>query len=117
MTEVKAGRSRAWLAGLAGAAALAALAAPIAGANAQMQDDTIRFATQSISPGLGRPEFGTASPGVYTLWPIYESMTRVSPQGDVSGLLAVSWEEHRQGYLAVYPTGRRDLPKRQALHR
>ena len=92
MTEVKAGRSRAWLAGLAGAAALAALAAPIAGANAQMQDDTIRFATQSISPGLGRPEFGTASPGVYTLWPIYESMTRVSPQGDVSGLLAVSWK-------------------------
>ena len=80
---------------LLGATAVTALLAAgigVSGASAEMQDDTIRFGTQSISPGLGRPGFGTASPGVYTLWPIYESLTRVSPEGDVTGLLAVSWK-------------------------
>lgn len=29
---------------------------------------------------------------MYTLWQFYESLTRVSPDGDVSGLLATGWE-------------------------
>jgi len=81
---------------LLGAVAVSALLAAgigVSGASAQeMQDDTIRFAVQGIAPSLGRPEQGTASPSVYTMWPIYESLTRVSPKGDVSGLLATSWE-------------------------
>jgi peptide/nickel transport system substrate-binding protein len=78
--------------GLVSAAALAtALVAGDVGAQ-QLQDDTIRFATQSISPAFGRPEQGTASPSVYTLWPLYDSLTMVNPKGEVSGLLAESWK-------------------------
>lgn len=81
---------------LLGAVAVSALLVAgigVSGASAQeMQDDTIRFATKSISPSLGRPEAGTASPSVYTLWPIYETLTRVSPEGDVTSLLATSWK-------------------------
>ena len=92
MTDATAGaRRRAWLYGVAGAAALALLA-PAFSASAQMQDDTLRFATSTIAPSFGRPEQGTASPSVYTIWPIYDSLTMVSPTGDVSGLLATSWE-------------------------
>ena len=81
------------LLGAVGLTAPLAAGIGVGGASAQeMQDDTIRFATQGIAPSLGRPEQGTASPSVYTLWPIYESLTRVSPKGDVSGLLATSWE-------------------------
>ncbi len=62
------------------------------GVQAQLQDETLRFATATIAPAFGRPEQGTASPSVYTLWPMYDSLTRVSPQGDVSGLLASGWK-------------------------
>lgn len=68
-----------------------ALAAPL-GAQAQNANDTIRFATASLSPGFGQPEQGTASPSVYSLWPMYDSLTMVSPKGEVSGLLAASWK-------------------------
>ena len=81
------------LLGAVGLSALLAAGIGVSGVSAQeMQDDTIRFATQGIAPSLGRPEQGTASPSVYTLWPIYESLTRVSPTGDLSSLLATSWE-------------------------
>lgn len=80
------------LLGAVGLSALLAAGIGVSGASAQMQDDTIRFGTKSISPSLGRPEAGTASPSVYTLWPIYETLTRASPTGDVSGLLATSWK-------------------------
>ena len=80
------------LLGAVGLSALIAAGVGVGGASAQMQDDTIRFGTRDISPGLGRPESGTASPSVYTLWPIYETLTRASPTGDVSGLLATSWK-------------------------
>ncbi len=80
------------LLGAVGLSALLAAGIGVGGASAQeMQDDTIRFATTTISPSFGRPEAGTASPSVYTLWPIYETLTRASPTGDVSGLLATSW--------------------------
>ena len=69
-----------------------ALLAPLAGANAQGAADTIRFATASLSPGFGQPEQGTASPSVYSLWPMYDSLTMVDPKGEVSGLLAESWK-------------------------
>jgi peptide/nickel transport system substrate-binding protein len=72
------------------AAAAVVLTAGVA--SAQSSDNTLRFATASIAPAFGRPEQGTASPSVYTLWPMYDSLTRVSPQGDVSGLLASSWK-------------------------
>ncbi len=85
-------RGRAAVRGLLAAAALAGLMLPAGQAGAEMQDDTIRFAVKNIAPSFGRPEQGTASPSVYTLWPIYESLTRVSPTGEVSGLLATSWK-------------------------
>ncbi len=75
---------------LMGAAAIAALSATAVSAQT-LEDKTIRFATQSISPGLGLPEFGGASPAVYSLYPIYDSMTQVGPSGDVVGMLAESW--------------------------
>lgn len=85
-------RSKELLSAVAVSALLAA-GIGVSGASAQeMQDDTIRFATATISPSFGRPEAGTASPSVYTLWPIYETLTRASPTGDVSGLLATSWK-------------------------
>ena len=74
-----------------GAAAVAALSVSAGTASAQLEDKTIRFATQSISPGFGLPEFGAASPGVYTLYPIYDSMTQIGPNGDIVGMLASSW--------------------------
>ncbi len=77
---------------LLGAAAIAALGVSAGTANAQLQDKTIRFATQSISPGLGLPEFGGASPAVYSLYPIYDSMTQISEKGDIVGMLAESWK-------------------------
>lgn len=69
-----------------------ALAAPLAGAQAQNVSETIRFATASLSPGFGQPEQGTASPSVYSLWPLYDSLTMVNIKGEVSGLLAESWK-------------------------
>jgi len=74
------------------AVASAAVLLSAGNVGAQSTDNTIRFATASIAPSFGRPEQGTASPSVYTLWPMYDSLTRVSPQGDVSGLLASSWK-------------------------
>lgn len=76
---------------LMGAAAIAAMGVTAGAANAQLEDKTVRFATQSISPGFGLPEFGAASPGVYTLYPIYDSMTQIGPSGDIVGMLAASW--------------------------
>ncbi|NQV81476.1 MAG: ABC transporter substrate-binding protein, partial [Alphaproteobacteria bacterium] len=81
-----------YLRALLGAAAIAALGVSAGTANAQLQDKTIRFATQSISPGLGLPEFGGASPAVYSLYPIYDSMTQISDKGDIVGMLAESWK-------------------------
>lgn len=70
-----------------------ALAAPTGAALAQQAPpDTIRFATASLSPGFGQPEQGTASPSVYSLWPLYDSLTMVDTKGEVSGLLAESWK-------------------------
>ena len=69
-----------------------ALAAPLAAQAQQAPPDTIRFATGSLSPGFGQPEQGTASPSVYSLWPLYDSLTMVDPKGEVSGLLAESWK-------------------------
>ena len=82
---------RNYLRALLGAAAIAALGVSVGTASAQLQDKTIRFATQSISPGFGLPEFGGASPAVYTLYPIYDSMTEIAPSGDLTGMLASSW--------------------------
>ncbi len=77
---------------LVGAAALVGLLLPAGTAWSQMQDDTIRVAAGVIPPSFGRPEQGTVSPNVYVLWPIYETLTMVSPTGDVSGLLATGWK-------------------------
>jgi peptide/nickel transport system substrate-binding protein len=82
---------RKYLRALLGAAAFAAIAVPAMTAHA-LEDKTIRFATREISPGLGLPEFGAASPGVYSLYPIYDSMTQISESGDVVGMLAESWK-------------------------
>ena len=82
---------RNYLRALLGAAAIAALGVSVGTASAQLQDKTIRFATQSISPGFGLPEFGGASPAVYTLYPIYDSMTEIAPSGDLTWMLASSW--------------------------
>ena len=68
------------------------LAAPVPALAQQNVNDTIRFATAALSPGFGQPEQGTASPSVYSLWPIYDSLTMVDPRGEVSGLLAESWK-------------------------
>ncbi len=76
--------------GLMGVAA--AMLLPLASAHAQTASDTIRFGTASLAPGFGRPEQGTASPSVYSMWPFYDSLTMVSPKGEVSGLLAAAWE-------------------------
>ncbi|MSO65722.1 MAG: ABC transporter substrate-binding protein [Alphaproteobacteria bacterium] len=77
---------------LLGAVAVSTLFLSPGVAQAQLQNDAIRFATASIAPSFGRPEQGTASPDVYTLWPLYDSLTMVSPTGEVSGLLAQSWK-------------------------
>ncbi|MBM3503839.1 MAG: ABC transporter substrate-binding protein [Alphaproteobacteria bacterium] len=94
--------TRRYSAALLGAVAAATVLAPVGEASAQqLQDDTIRFATASISPAFGRPEQGTASPSVYTLWPLYDSLTMVNAKGDVSGLLAESWKNLDKGTWQV----------------
>jgi peptide/nickel transport system substrate-binding protein len=76
---------------LLGAAAVTATMFTAGAASAQLEDKTIRFATRSIAPGFGLPEFGGASPGVYSLYPIYDSLTQIGPTGDIVGMLASSW--------------------------
>jgi peptide/nickel transport system substrate-binding protein len=73
-------------------ASLAALATVPAGVLAQGKKDTIVMAMTLEPPGLD-PTAGAASAiAEITLYNIYETLTKINPDGTVSPLLAESWE-------------------------
>ncbi|MBI5278543.1 MAG: ABC transporter substrate-binding protein [Burkholderiales bacterium] len=73
-------------------ASLAALASLPAGAIAQSKKDTIVMAMTLEPPGLD-PTAGAASAiAEITLYNIFETLTKVNPDGSVSPLLAEGWE-------------------------
>jgi len=84
---------RAWRrVGLAGTTALAALLASTVVSAQQLPPDTLRLGLRTLPPAFGQPDQGTASPLVYALWPMYDSLTRVNLKSEVEPLLAVEWK-------------------------
>ena len=74
-------------------ASLAALAALPAGALAQGRKDSIVLAmTLEPSPGLDPTGGAASSIAEITLYNIYETLTKINPDGSVTPLLAESWE-------------------------
>lgn len=74
-------------------ASLAALASLPAGALAQSRKDTIVLAMAlEPSPGLDPTGGAASSIGEVTLYNIFETLTKVNPDGSVTPLLAESWE-------------------------
>jgi peptide/nickel transport system substrate-binding protein len=74
-------------------ASLAALATLPAGALAQGRKDSIVMAMAlEPSPGLDPTGGAASSIGEITLYNIYETLTRIHPDGSVTPLLAESWE-------------------------
>ncbi len=75
--------------------ALAALLVPALDAPAQaaeMQDKTLIFGDARAGNFMGEPFRWTESPHSYWLWPIYDSLAMINKDGDITPLLAVSWE-------------------------
>lgn len=78
---------------LAHSASLAALATLPAGALAQGRKDSIVLAmTLEPSPGLDPTGGAASSIAEVTLYNIYETLTKIHPDGSVTPLLAESWE-------------------------
>jgi peptide/nickel transport system substrate-binding protein len=78
---------------LAHSASLAALATLPAGALAQGRKDAIVLAMAlEPSPGLDPTGGAASSIGEVTLYNIFETLTKVNPDGSVTPLLAESWE-------------------------
>jgi peptide/nickel transport system substrate-binding protein len=78
---------------LAHSASLAALASLPAGALAQGRKDAIVLAmTLEPSPGLDPTGGAASSIAEVTLYNIYETLTKIHPDGTVTPLLAESWE-------------------------
>ncbi|HET8744195.1 MAG TPA: ABC transporter substrate-binding protein [Ramlibacter sp.] len=78
---------------LAHSASLAALATLPAGALAQGRKDSIVLAMAlEPSPGLDPTGGAASSIGEVTLYNIYETLTKIHPDGSVTPLLAESWE-------------------------
>lgn len=74
-------------------ASLAALATLPAGALAQGRKDAIVLAMAlEPSPGLDPTGGAASSIGEVTLYNIYETLTKINPDGSVTPLLAESWE-------------------------
>lgn len=74
-------------------ASLAALASLPAGALAQRRKDSIVLAmTLEPSPGLDPTGAAASSIAEVTLYNIYETLTKINPDGSVTPLLAESWE-------------------------
>ena len=74
-------------------ASLAALAALPAGVLAQKRKDAIVLAMAlEPSPGLDPTGGAASSIGEVTLYNIYETLTKINPDGSVTPLLAESWE-------------------------
>ena len=74
-------------------ASLAALASLPAGALAQSRKDTIVLAMAlEPSPGLDPTGGAASSIGEVTLYNVFETLTKVNPDGSVTPLLAESWE-------------------------
>jgi peptide/nickel transport system substrate-binding protein len=74
-------------------ASLAALATLPAGALAQRSKDSIVLAmTLEPSPGLDPTGGAASSIAEITLYNIYETLTKINPDGSVTPLLAESWE-------------------------
>ena len=73
------------------AAATLAIGLTAGTASAQKLDDTIRVGISFLAGKGGQPGQATVSPNVYTLSPLYDSLTMVSQQGRTIGLLAESW--------------------------
>lgn len=74
-------------------ASLAALASLPAGALAQRRKDSIVLAmTLEPSPGLDPTGAAASSIAEVTLYNIYETLTKIHPDGSVTPLLAESWE-------------------------
>ncbi len=73
-------------------ASLAALAALPAGALAQGRKDSISMAMALEPPGLDPTASAASAIGEITLYNIYETLTKVHPDGSVTPLLAESWE-------------------------
>lgn len=74
-------------------ASLAALASLPAGVLAQNRKDAIVLAmTLEPSPGLDPTGGAASSIGEVTLYNIYETLTKIHPDGSVTPLLAESWE-------------------------
>jgi peptide/nickel transport system substrate-binding protein len=74
-------------------ASLAALATLPAGAFAQGRKDSIVMAmTLEPSPGLDPTAGAASSIAEITLYNIYETLTKINPDGSVTPLLAESWE-------------------------
>lgn len=78
---------------LAHSASLAAIATLPAGALAQARKDTIVLAMAlEPSPGLDPTGGAASSIGEVTLYNIFETLTKIHPDGSVTPLLAESWE-------------------------
>lgn len=78
---------------LAHSASLAALATLPAGALAQGRKDSVVLAmTLEPSPGLDPTGGAASSIAEVTLYNIYETLTKIHPDGSVTPLLAESWE-------------------------
>jgi peptide/nickel transport system substrate-binding protein len=78
---------------LAHSASLAALASLPAGALAQGRKDAIVLAmTLEPSPGLDPTGGAASSIAEITLYNIFETLTKINPDGSVTPLLAESWE-------------------------
>ncbi|WP_374669548.1 ABC transporter substrate-binding protein [Ramlibacter sp.] len=73
-------------------ASLAALAALPAGALAQGRKDSISMAMALEPPGLDPTASAASAIGEITLYNIYETLTKIHPDGSVTPLLAESWE-------------------------
>ncbi len=73
-------------------ASLAAMAALPAGALAQGRKDSISMAMALEPPGLDPTASAASAIGEITLYNIYETLTKVHPDGSVTPLLAESWE-------------------------
>ena len=74
-----------------GALATAALATPLH-ALAQGKKDAVTLALALEPPGLGPTAGAASSIAEVTLYNIYETLTKINPDGSVSPLLAESWE-------------------------
>jgi len=73
-------------------ASLAAMAALPAGALAQGRKDSISMAMALEPPGLDPTASAASAIGEITLYNIYETLTKIHPDGSVTPLLAESWE-------------------------